>query len=264
MTQKGSQGSTITRREALTGVGAVGFVTLGAASGRQTGTDSWDDYSAYTYAQTDTPWDLLVGWRNTENGTLVDSSPTDAEDDVESAEVRLVDFDNALPGDEGTASVGLRLEDPAGAALDGVRVWFRLKPSDAFDDADPASVALAERIRLDIRYDTGLLGIGACAGAESDFAGYGQQIAVGTLADLVTGPLADGIELDPTLLGDGCLTTDERRCLTFTWEFDSAGGNAGQGGTVNFDVEFAADDCASDVNPFTYEAPTNSTADGGD
>ncbi|AZQ13441.1 hypothetical protein [Halorubrum sp. PV6] len=262
MTQKGSQGSTITRREALAGVGAVGFATLGAASGRPTGTDSWDRYSAYTYAQTDTPWDLLVGWRSTENGTLVDSSPTDVEDDVESAGIRLVDFDNALPGDEGTASVGLRLEDSAGAAPDGVRVWFRLALSDAFDDTDPASVALAERIHLNVRYDTGLLGIGACAGAESDFADYGREIADGTLADLVAGPLADGIELDPTLLGDGCLTTDERRCLIFTWEFDSIGGNAGQGGTVDFDVEFTADDCTSNVNPFTYE-PTNATADGG-
>jgi hypothetical protein len=259
MTQKDTH---LTRREALAGVGAVGFVTLGAASGRQTGTDSWGGYSAYTYAQTDTPWDLLVGWRRTENGARVDSSPTDAEDEVENAGIRLVDFDNALPGDEGTASVGLRLDDPAGAAPDGVRVWFRLKLPDAVD-TDPASVALAERIHLDIRYDTGLLGIGACAGAESDFAGYGRQIAAGPLADLVAGPLADGIELDPTLLGDGCLTTDERRCLIFTWKFDSTGGNAGQGGTVNFDVDFLADDCTSDVNPFTYEAPTNSTADGG-
>lgn len=263
MTQKGSQGTTLTRREALAGVGAVGFVTLGAASGRPTGTDSWDGYSAYTYAQTDTPWDLLVGWRRTENGTRVGSSPTDAEDDVESAGIRLVDFDNALPGDEGTASVGLRLDDPAGAAPDGVRVWLRLQLSDSFDDTDPASVALAERIRLDVRYDTGLLGIGACAGAESDFAGYGQRIADGTLADLVAGPLADGIELDPSRLGDGCLTTDERRCLIFSWEFDSTGGNAGQGGSVDFDVAFAADDCTSDVNPFTYEPPTTSTADGG-
>ena len=258
MTQKDTH---LTRREALAGVGAVGFVTLGAAGGRSTG--SWNEYSDYTYAQSDstTPWDLLVGWRRTENGTQVDSSPTDAEDDVESDGIRLVDLDNALPGDYGTASVGLQLDDPAGAAPDGVRVWFRLKLPDPLDD--PASVALAERIHLDIRYDTGLLGIGACAGAESDFAGYGREIAKGTLADLVAGPLGDGIELDPTRLGDGCLTTDERRCLIFTWEFDSTGGNAGQGGIVDFDVDFVADECGTEGNPFEGNAVTGGDATGG-
>ena len=254
MTYKGPDELTLTRRKALAGAGAVGFAALGAASGRQTGTDSWNEYSAYTYAQTDTPWDLLVGWRRTVNGTLVGSSPTDSEDDVVSDGIRLVDLENALPGDTGTASVGLRLEDPADVAPDGVRVWLRLDPG--LDAADAESLALAERIRFDVRYDTGLLGVGGCAGAEGDFAGYGERIAAGTLADLDDDPLATGIELNPSLFGDGCLTTDERRCLIFTWEFDSVGGNAGHGGSVGFDVEFAADDCGSEGNPFLLESHT--------
>ncbi|RLM67326.1 hypothetical protein DVK05_11395 [Halorubrum sp. Atlit-8R] len=255
MTQKESG---LTRREALAGAGAVGFAALGAASGRPTGTDSWGEYTDYTYAQTDRPWDLLVGWRRTENGTVVDSSPTDAEDDVEAAGIRLVDVDNALPHDTGTASVGLRLEDPAGAAPDGVRVWLKIAPG--LDGADAASRALAERIRLEVRYDTGLLGVGACAGAESDFAGYGELIAAGTLAELSADPVATGIELDPTLLGNGCLTTEERRCLTFTWEFDGEGGNAGQGGAVDFDVRFAADDCSAEGNPFAMSDVSDGNA----
>jgi len=257
MTHKGTDELTLTRRKALAGAGAVGFAALGAASGRQTGTDGWDQYSAYTYAQTDTPWDLLVGWRRTENGTLVGSSPTDSEDDVVADGIRLVDLDNALPGDSGTASVGLRLEDPAGAAPDGVRVWLRLDPD--LDAADAESLALAERIRFDIRYDTGLLGVGACTGAEGDFAGYGERIAAGTLAELDADPLATGIELNPSLFGDGCLTTDERRCLIFTWEFDAVGGNAGHGGSVGFDVEFAADDCGSEGNPFLLGSTADAT-----
>ncbi|ELZ58028.1 MULTISPECIES: hypothetical protein [Halorubrum] len=249
MTQKEPK---LTRREALAGVGAVGFVTLGAAAGRPTA--SWDDYPEYTYAQSDRPWNLLVGWRRTENGAAVGSSPTDAETDVEAAGVRLVDTDNALPGDEGAASVGLRLDDPADTAANGVRVWLRVAPE--FDD-DAASRALAERVRLGVRYDTGLLGIGACAGAEGDFAGYGELIAAGTLAELSGGPLATGVELDPSLLGNACLTTDERRCLTFAWEFDAEGGNAGQGGSVGFDVEFAADDCTAEGNPFDMSAASD-------
>jgi len=75
--------------------------------------------------------------------------------------------------------------------------------------------------------------------------------------------VATGIELDPTLLGNGCLTTEERRCLTFTWEFDGEGGNAGQGGTVEFDVAFAADDCAAEGNPFEPNATAATDADGG-
>lgn len=257
MTHKGSDELTLTRRKALAGAGVVGFATLGAATGRQTGTDSWNKYSAYTYAQSDTPWDLLVGWRRTENGTLVGSSPTDSEDDVVSDGIRLVNLDNALPGDTGTASVGLRLEDPADTAPDGVRVWLRVDPD--LDAADAESLALAERIRFDIRYDTGLLGVGGCAGAEGDFAGYGERIAAGTLAELDDDPLATGIELNPSLFGDGCLTTEERRCLIFTWEFDAVGGNAGHGGSVGFDVEFAADDCGSAGNPFLLGSGTETT-----
>jgi len=127
-------------------------------------------------------------------------------------------------------------------------VWLRIDPR--LGDADAASAALAERITLDVRYDTGILGIGGCGGAESDFAGYGEPIASGTLASLDGSALATGVELNPRLLGNGCLTTDERRCLIFAWEFESEGGNAGQGGAVDFDVEFAADDCGAEGNPF--------------
>lgn len=251
MTHKDTKELTLTRRKALAGAGAIGFATLGAATGRRTGTDSFDEYSEYTYAQSDTPWDLRVGWRRTENGETVGASPSDSEDNVAADGVRLVDLPNALPGDAGTASVGLRLDDPAGTAPDGVRVWLRVAPR--FDDA-PESVALAERITLDVRYDTGILGIGGCAGAESDFAAYGERIAAGTLASFDGSALATGVELNPGLFGDGCLSAGERRCLVFDWSFDSTGGNAGQGGTVDFDVSFAADDCGSEGNPFALTA----------
>lgn len=232
-----------TRREALAGIGAVGFATLGAAGGRSTG--SWNEYSDYTYAKSDTPWNVVVGWRRTENGSVVDASPTDGAD-VE-AGVRLVDLNNALPGDSGTASVGLRLDDPAGLVSDGVRVWLRLVPRVG---SDPASAALADRVSLDLRYDTGIVGIGGCAGAESGFAAYGERIAAGPLASFEGSALASGVELTPGRFGGGCLAPDERRCLAFSWEFDPDGGNAGQGGTVDFDLSFAAVACGDEKNPF--------------
>ncbi|ELZ38405.1 hypothetical protein C471_10605 [Halorubrum saccharovorum DSM 1137] len=249
MTQKESG---LTRREALAGAGAIGFATLGAASGRSTGTDRWDEYSAYTYAQSDTSPNLLVGWRRTENGTLVDSSPVGAVDDVETAGIRLFDVDNALPHDHGTASVGLRLEDPE----DTARVWLRIDPH--LDGVDAAGAALAERLRLTVRHDTGIFGIGSCGGAEGEFAAAGGMIAdETTLADIDGSALADGVELRPGILGDGCLGPGEQRCLTFAWEFDGEGGNAGQGGAVDFLVEFAVVDCDDDGNPFPRSDSTD-------
>ncbi|WP_424013888.1 hypothetical protein ACOZ35_12495 [Halorubrum xinjiangense] len=254
MTQKESK---LTRREALAGVGAVGFVTLGAASGRSTGTDNWDEYTDYTYAQTDTPLNLLVGWRRTVNGTVVDSSPVGAVDDVEAAGIRLVDVDNALPHDYGTASVGLRLEDPE----DTARVWLKIDPG--LDNLDDASAALAERITLTVRQDTGIFGIGSCGGAEGEFASAGELLADETLAEIDESELADGVELRPGLLGDGCLGPGEQRCLTFAWEFDGEGGNAGQGGAVDFLVEFAVDECGSEGNPFETNVLTDGDPAGG-
>ena len=256
MTQKESG---LTRREALAGAGAVGFAALGAASGRRTGTgtDNWDEYTDYTYAQTDTRFNLLVGWRRTENGTVVDSSPVGAVDDVEAAGIRLVDVANALPHDYGRASVGLRLEDPEGTA----RVWLKIDPD--LDDRDDASVALAERITLTVRQDTGIFGIGSCGGAEGEFASAGELIADETLAEIDGSALSNGVELRPGLLGDGCLGPGEQRCLTFEWEFLGEGGNAGQGGAVDFDVRFAADECGSEGNPFDMNAVTEGDAAGG-
>ncbi|MEZ3165136.1 hypothetical protein [Halorubrum miltondacostae] len=241
MTQKEPK---FTRREALAGAGAVGFAALGAASGRPTGTDNWDGYTDYTYAQTDTSLNLLVGWRRTENGTVVGSSPVGAVDDVETAGIRLFDVDDALPHDTGTASVGLRLEDPE----DTARLWLRVDPD--LNGADAASAALAERIALSVRYDTGILGVGGCGGAEGEFAAAGEEIAAGTLAEIDGSALADGIELHPGVLGDGCLAPGEQRCLIFAWEFDAEGGSAGQGGAVDFVVEFLADECDAEGNPF--------------
>jgi len=262
MTQKESK---LTRREALAGVGAVGFATLGVASGRPTGTDSWDGYTNYTYAQTDTQSgsspNLLVGWRRTENGTVVDPGPGGAVDDVETDGIRLFDVENALPHDYGTASVGLRLEDPE----DTARVWLRIDPDlDEVDEIDAADAALAERISLAVRHDTGLFGIGNCGGAEGEFAAAGRSIDAGTLADIDGAALAEGVELRPGLLGDGCLGPGEQRCLTFTWEFDGEGGNAGQGGAVDFLVEFAVVECDTEGNPFGPTSPTEpDSTDGG-
>jgi hypothetical protein len=242
----------ITRRKALAGMGAVGFATVGVARGRPTG--GWDQYTNYTYAQSDVPTRLVVGWRSRYNGQLVRESPTDAVAEIGES-VRLIDHENVLPDDWGSASVGLRIDDPGENVPDGVRVWMKIDPE--IGD-DPASQALAERIEVDARYDTGFLGVGGCAGAETvdEFGGFGGGIFSGTLAELADADPTDGIEVDPGILDNGCLQPGESRCLAFNWKFPVAeGGNAGQGGAVDFDVSFYAVDCAWTGNPFAEPVP---------
>lgn len=233
----------ITRREALAGVGAVGFATAGLSRGRSTG--SWSGYTNYTYAESTGPR-LLVGWRGTYNGDLVVEGPTDPTefiDGVDDAgdhdgEVRLVEADNVLPEDHGTASVGLRAEDaPA-------RVWMKL---------EAASNDLADRIEIETRYDAGLFGIGGCVGAEND--PRGATIAAGPLSAPETvpdanGDLLTGVELDPGILDDGCLEENGERCLAFTWALPTGRGNVGSGQSAAFSLRFRATDCTDPNNPF--------------
>lgn len=241
----------LTRRKALAGAGAIGFATVGMGRGRPTA--SWDEYTDYTYAESDAPSRLVVGWRSVYNDALVGESPTDSIDSVDEIDggIRLVDLDDVLPGDTGSASVGLRLDDEGGMVPDGARVWMQIaEPEGVSLFEDPASRALADRIEIDIRYDTGLLGVRRCAGAEDQFVHFGEEIFSGTVDGLVSGDVAAGIELDPGLLDNGCLTPEERRCLTFVWRFPTGGGNAGKGGTIDFDVTFHAVSCEVTENPF--------------
>ena len=239
--------SHLTRRKALAGAGAVGFATLGMGRGRSTA--SWDEYTNYTYAESDTPTRLLVGWRSTYNDDLVVESPTDSVDGVGNG-IRLIDLNDVLPGDAGSASVGLRLDDPGTMTPKGARVWMRIDVDATGGDA-LASRALADRIEIDVRYDTGVLGIGRCAGAEDEFVDFGESIVSGTLGEIAAGgDVAVGIELDPGLFDNGCLQSGDRRCLTFVWRFPNGGGNAGKGGSLDFDVSFRAVSCEMTGNPF--------------
>jgi len=240
----------ITRREALAGVGAVGFATAGIARGRSTG--SWSGYTNYTYAESTGPR-LLVGWRGTYNGDLVVEGPTDPDEFVDGidevdGEVRLVNADNVLPEDHGTASVGLRAEDaPA-------RVWMKL---------EAASNDLADRIEIETRYDTGLFGVGGCVGAEND--PRGATIAAGPLSAPETVPAANGdllsgVELDPGIFDNSCLDEEEGLCLAFTWDLPTGQGNVGSGQSAAFSLRFRATDCADPNNPF--DSSENDGADG--
>lgn len=240
----------LTRRKALAGAGAVGFATMGMGRGRSTA--SPDEYTNYTYAESDAPSRLLVGWRSTYNDERVAASPTDSVDGADG--IRLIDLRNVLPGDAGRTSVGLRLDDPGEAVPEGARVWMRVDV-DTSGGRAAASRALAERIEVDVRYDTGVLGIGRCAGADDEFVDFGEPIYAGSMAGLAAdGDLAAGVELDPGLFDNGCLVPGERRCLTLVWRFPADGGNAGQGGALDFDVAFHAVSCDRTENPFAAGA----------
>ena len=239
----------VTRRQALAGVGAVGFATVGLSRGRSTG--RWNEYTNYTYAETNGRR-LLVGWQTLYNGDVVVDGPTDEGDFADDVtDVRLIDLDDVLPGDEGAASVGLRVEDDV---EEGLRAWMRLRPTIG---ADAASQELAERLKVEVRYDDGLLGLGGCEGVNGDLSGFSTPIFEGTFADLADDDLAEGIAIDTGFLDDGCLTPGDQRCLLLYWKFPVGDGNAGMGGSVDFYVTFGVDPCGADGNPFeTTESGT--------
>lgn len=227
-------------------MGAVGFATAGLARGRSTG--SWNEYPNYTYAQT-TGRRLLVGWQAVYNRDVVVDGPTDESDFADGVtDVPLVDLDDVLPDDKGAASVGLRVEDDV---EEGLRAWMRINP---IIGNDQASQELADRLQVDIRYDDGLLGLGGCEGVNGDYSGYGTPIFEGSFAELKDDNLADGILIDPGFVNNSCLTPGDQRCLLLYWRFPVGDGNAGMGGSVDFDVEFGVDPCDADTaNPFDTE-----------
>ena len=236
----------ITRRQALAGVGAVGFATAGLARGRSTG--SWNEYTNYTYAETNGRR-LLVGWQTLYNGDVVVDGPTDEGDFADDVtDVRLIDLDDVLPGDEGAASVGLRVEDDV---EEGLRAWMRVDP---IIGNDQASQELADRLQVNVRYDDGLLGVGGCGGVNSAYSPFSTPIFEGSFTELKDDDLADGILLDRGFVNNSCLTPSDQRCLLLYWWFPDGDGNAGMGGSVDFDVEFGVDPCdAETTNPFDTE-----------
>ncbi|WP_280536030.1 hypothetical protein [Halopenitus sp. POP-27] len=261
---------TLTRRRLLAGASSVGV--LGLTAGRRVApsrpsTDVPDRYARYTYAGPADPDDddqpaIRVGWNSTYNGDPVDvGTETDAETEADGNESDstiepsgtndngsgtpdgpqfgdtdgvpgpLIDASNVLPGDSGTVSIGLTVEE--------MDARVRLFLTDGTGE-NPVSGALADVIEVALWYDTGILGIGGCRGAESMPENPAIETTLRDLGDQY-GPDSDGLIITDGL--EDCLAEDEHFCLGFAWRIDESVTNAYQGAAADFGLAFRAEQC---------------------
>ena len=275
----------LNRRTLLAGIGGLGVAGIGygqlrTANRRRT-------YTHYTYAEPDGTTTgenghgpiaisdaegprIRVSWYSTYNGHLLTGAPLStngategwgyANEDGYVADVDgpAIHVDNVLPGDSGTASIGLLAEEA------DARVWLRISPScedaENGDDCPPLGEnPLANAIETELWYDTGIFGLFGCQGAEEG--SFGEPIAEGVLAEMPTangvdGSVFEGIELNPGMTNNSVLEEGNRLCLALAWAFPTNLENVNnlQGAAVAFDVEFRAVAADDPNNPFAVES----------
>ncbi len=232
----------ISRRQLLASVGVAGFAGLGVR--RTTVTGAPPAYTDYTYARTDDGGPRLrVAWYSTYNGRVVNTTPTTTVEGLEERSFErsepvpteryvdeydtgthgpLVAVSNALPGDSGTIAIGLIAEE--------MDARVRLVPT--------VSGALSDVVDLAFWYDTGLLGIGGCAGADAVPADPDLEL---TLAAFASTYGADGLGLRHG--ARDCLTEGARLCLGVAWRIDESVSNEWQGRGLEFDLAVTARQC---------------------
>ncbi|SDY70195.1 hypothetical protein [Halopenitus persicus] len=263
--------STLTRRRLLAGASSIGV--LGLTVGRRVApsrpsTDLPDRYTRYTYAATpdqagENDPEIRVGWNSTYNGEAVGGDGTETGEETDAGRNEsdstvepsgtngggsggaggprlgndggvpgpLIDASNVLPGDSGTVSIGLSVEE--------MDARVRLFLTDGTGE-NPVSGALADVIEVALWYDTGILGIGGCRGAESMPENPTIETTLRDLGDRY-GPNSDGLLVTDGL--EDCLAEGEHFCLGFAWRIDESVTNAYQGTAADFGLAFRAEQC---------------------
>lgn len=233
----------LSRRQLLASVGAIGVAGLGVR--RATVTADAPAYTNYTYAMSDGGPRLRVAWYSTYNGQIVNEIPADdgsepivGDDDptppgayVDGYDPEtygpLVSHANVLPGDSGTIAIGLFAEE--------MDARIQLLPTVTGDLGAVVDVAFW--------YDTGLFGIGGCAGTdtipadpdlETTLAAFGETYGPDA-TDSGGFPLRDGF--------DDCLAAGDRLCLGIAWRIDESVTNEWQGRGVEFELAVRAEQC---------------------
>ncbi|MFC7046678.1 hypothetical protein ACFQH6_15835 [Halobacteriaceae archaeon GCM10025711] len=237
----------ISRRQLLAGLGTTGFV----AGGMRVLTGSAVAYTNRTLAAGE--GDLLVSWRETYNGDVVEASlPGDGDGGWPGGPV--LSLPDVKPGDEGTLAVGLEATEDAS----DVRVWLGvclretaengiLEPEAAAGDTTPGVGELQDAVHATLWYDRGIFGLGDTNGS-LDFGE--ERIASGTLADVATALSGwTPVDPDPATGGHDCFTADSRVGLGLEWSIDETVGNVVQSDSVRFDVVCYAASCGDDAAP---------------
>jgi hypothetical protein len=268
----------------LASIGAVGLVTSGASVvGAVRGEPP---YTHYTYAQTDDGLpNLQIAWYETYNGTFQERSSSGLEPNNESFEDAasagefvdddaagyvdagpVISFDNVMPDDEGHLAIGLLTTNQPG------QVWFRpyapatldgnpnylendhIEPERTAGDTTDTVGELQDELRIEVWYDSGMMGLGACNGrfeeSVEQLVGDGTGVVSGTLREM-SEQFPEGIQLF-----DGCTEVGESRCVGVRWWLPGDTGNHVQTDSVGFELQFAATECLDEpMSPFV-EAST--------
>jgi hypothetical protein len=219
-----------TRRRLLsaTGVGVAFGTALTAFSA-----DTVAYQSSTTMGET---VEVRLDWRETYNGSVVDSGD-------ETAEGPVLNVGNAQPGDSGTLAFRVTPETE-----DGARVGFSLsvtenaengknEPEGKAPDPNPDGGELGDAIQTAVWYDTGPLGVSELGGCDGDRDPAETTLVDGSLLD-ADAALADGIRL-----GGDCLPADEGVCIGIEWSLPASSGNAIQGDSVRTDLSFTVESC---------------------
>ncbi|WP_256298232.1 hypothetical protein [Haloarchaeobius salinus] len=243
----------LNRRRLLAGLGATGVASVGGLALLTEGAKAYPDSTALA----STP--LRYDWRETYNGTTVDGGTT-----VTGTETgpRLA-VSNVLPGDRGSLSIRLRLDDTSEdvAVQPFLSLDLAATPENGINDSEaslddtPERGELQEFLTVSLWYDTGLRGFDAF-GAENGIQDVGESLvhpdANGSLTSVATAlstpTLLDPAEGGPT--SDSCLSGDDSIGFVLAWSFDGDADprdvNVTQSDGVVFDLGLYTEQCRHD------------------
>jgi hypothetical protein len=256
-------GPTLSRRQLLLVLGAVGACSAGAGFGS---VGYLSDRERFPGVTTAGGLDLKVGYRSTYNGEVLGAAPAeggpaadcDADGLVDGDSVPVVDLADVKPGDCGSITTTLYVcANPA-------RLWVAVDLLDAAEnerrpeeeaagDDTPAAGELQDLVTVTVRVDAD--GDGAVDAAD-------RVVYEGTLAGLATAA-ATGIHL--TQDDDGPTCVEDALSVVVDWclPLDGPAHNRAITDTVAFDCRFAAVQCRHDPegwNPFADDGMDVPTA----
>lgn len=229
----------INRRRVLAGIGGTG---LAAFAGLGLATRESLAYPDQMVMTSNSSFTLEADWRETYNGTVLENT---LEDKTEN-EPAVISLGDIKPGDEGTFSFRLQLQegDPdieppelsvnlESTAENGIN-----EPERQAGDSSPNDGELEETLQVKLWYDDGPLGTNnATQGSMEDLI---DQDADGTLEYVANN--VNGVPLDKNLT-NGCFTTDDQVIVSFEWKFPESAGNVTQSDSVTFTFEITSELC---------------------
>ncbi|MFB6070930.1 MAG: hypothetical protein ABEJ76_07885 [Halanaeroarchaeum sp.] len=234
-----TRGPDLSRRRLLRDLGIAGIATGGLAF--VTTGDAVAYQQASTF-QTDAAVDVLVEWRETYNGAVLETGATDPDPTAP-----LISLTDVQPGDEGVLAFRVSVAAAAepeqtvslvmDAAITDEAENGITEPERAAGD-DTSDGELADHVRAEVWYDAGLFG-----GCNGTLEPGNPILAEGSLREV-----AGAISADPLANpgGDGdCFGLEDSVCLGLHWWLPTGGEevNVYQSDGATFDLSFGAVQC---------------------